>query len=179
MAYNFYGGGNTMTPANQWGVGNGVAAGVSGDGTPNTFNSSSFNLGQNAPVDYNSMSSWGMPNTSLSTPSVTGGFGGFASSTGSNAPGGIFGNTGLGMNIPTLQLGFQGLSSLANLYGGLKSLGLAQNQFDFQKQMTQKNYANSVASYNTALTDKATARGVTENQNPGQVQGYINANKLS
>lgn len=158
MDFNF--GSNTQSPAGQWGLG-----------------SDAFNFGGNPNPGYNSMAAWGMPNTSMATPSATGGFGGYTPSAAGS--GGIFGSTGLGMNIPTLQLGFQGLSSLASLYGGLKSLGMAQDQFNFQKNLANTNLANSVQSYNTNLTDKATARGVAEGQTPGQVQSYINSNKLS
>jgi hypothetical protein len=92
---------------------------------------------------------------------------------------GLFSGSGLGANMPTLQLGLGGLTTLTNLYAGLKSLGLARDQFDFQKQFAQKNLANSTAAYNTALTDKATARAVTEGQSNADRDAYIAANKLS
>jgi hypothetical protein len=105
---------------------------------------------------------------------------GFTSPTsGAGVTSGLDSSTGLGMNIPTLQLGFQGLSSLANLYSGIQALGLAKDQFNFQKNLANTNLANSVQSYNTALTDKATARAVTEGQTDAQRDAYIAANKLS
>jgi hypothetical protein len=118
---------------------------------------------------YGSLNTFGMPSpTSGANPDTISGLG--------SVPGA---NGGLGLNIPTLQLGLQGLSSIANLYTGLKALGLAQDQFSFQKQLSQTNLNNSVQSYNTALSDRANARGVAEGQTPGQVQSYINSNKLS
>jgi hypothetical protein len=162
--FNFYGGGNTITPASQFGV-----------------NGSAFDFGQSATPDYSSLAGYtaGMPDTSLATPSATAGMGGFASSIGSGNTSGAFGISGLGANLPTLQLGLGGLSTLANLVSGIKAFGLAQDQFNFQKNLANKNLTNSVASYNTALTDRATARAVTEGQTAAQRDAYINANKLS
>jgi hypothetical protein len=165
--YNFYGGGSSQVPAAQWGVGN-------------TLNSSSFNFGGDPSTSYNSPSGWGMPDTALGTPSATGGYGGFASSTGANAATpGIFGNTGLGANLPTFQLGLGAIGTLGNLWGAFNAQSLAKDALDFQKNMAQKNLTNSTTSYNTALTDRATARGVTEGQSDAQVQDYINKNKLA
>jgi hypothetical protein len=173
MASLFYGPSNTLSPAAQWGVGNGVAGGAN-----NVLTSNDFNFGQaSTPVDYNSPAAWSTPDTSLSTPSATGGFGGY-SPGGANSSG-LFGVQGLGANLPTLQLGLGALSTGFNLYSGLKALGLAQDQFQFNKQLASKNLTNSVASYNTALTDRATSRAVTEGQTAAQRDAYINANKLS
>lgn len=143
--------------------------------TPYNFTSG---MGTGGVYGYNSLNSYGMSSPTLGSgvPDL-GGTVANSSAAGISAPGGA--GAGLGMNIPTLQLGFQGISSLANLYTGLKALGLAQDQLSFQKQFAQKNLDNSTASYNTALTDRATARGVTEGQSPAQVQSYINSNKLS
>jgi hypothetical protein len=85
----------------------------------------------------------------------------------------------LGMNVPTFQLGLQGLSSLASMYTGLKALGLAKDQFAFQKSLATKNLQNSVTSYNTSLSDRANSRAVMEGQSTSDRDAYINANKLS
>ncbi|MFP3645223.1 hypothetical protein [Paraburkholderia sp. SIMBA_054] len=131
-----------------------------GNNTP-TYN---FTSGLNpASTDYGSLNLFGMGVPQQGTGSLPG----------------MPSSAGIGMNLPTLQLGLSGLSTLANLYTGLKSLGLAQDQFSFNKDMTQKNYANSVASYNTALTDKANARAVTEGQSTAARDAYINANRLN
>ena len=153
-----------MGTPNQWGVGN------------NGFN---FNTDLNA----NAFNNWGVNpsgQSGLFNPSLGNGGNAFTSSIGANGSNsGLFGIQGLGANLPSLQLGMQGIGQLASLYTGLKALGLAQDQYNTQKQFAQKNLANSVQSYNTALTDKATARGVAEGQSNDQVQSYINANKLS
>ena len=65
---------------------------------------------------------------------------------------------GFGFNMPTLQLGLQGLASIGNLYLGSKAMGLAKNQFDFSKQMAQTNLKNQVNAYNTSLEDRLRTR---------------------
>lgn len=54
--------------------------------------------------------------------------------------------------------GLQGLNTLGSLWLGFKGLGQAQEAFDFEKEMTSKNYLNSVKSYNTALEDRYRTR---------------------
>lgn len=68
-------------------------------------------------------------------------------------------------------MGLQGLSSLGNMYVGMKGLGLAKDQFDFNKQMANTNLANSVKSYNTELAHKAGMRMTDPS-------AYIASNKL-
>jgi hypothetical protein len=137
--------------------------------TPYNFTLPTGLVGGNG-YDYSSLNGYGLgsptdgANSGLSTASL----GSTAGAT-----------SGLGLNVPTMQLGLSGLSTLANLYSGLKSLGLAQDQFNFQKNLANTNLANSVTSYNTALTDKATARAVTEGQSNATRDAYIAANKLS
>lgn len=153
------------TGANSYAFNNGTGAYGTG------MNPYAFNTGMPQTNSYNSMASFGMP-------SPTNGASGFT-------PGGIGTGTGtagglnLGFNVPTLQLGLGALSSLGGLYTGIKSLGQAQDQFNFQKGLATTNLNNSTQAYNTQLTDQATSRGVAEGQTSGQVQNYINANKLS
>ena len=85
---------------------------------------------------------------------------------------------GLGMNIPTFQLGLTGLGALGNLWGTFQSNKLARDSFNFQKGMAEKNYANQIKSYNTALTDRATTRGFVQGDSTEKTQQYINDNKL-
>ena len=99
---------------------------------------------------------------------------------------GVGGNSGagsaqstLGANIPTFQLGLSGLTALSNLWGAFQSNKLANNQFDYTKQITNTNLANQIKSYNTSLSDKATARASMEGWSPDQTQSYIDKNKLS
>ena len=83
-----------------------------------------------------------------------------------------------GKNIPTAQLGLTGLSTLGNLWGSFQSTKLAKDSFNFQKRMAEKNYANQIKSYNTALTDRATSRGFVQGDSADTTQQYINNNKL-
>ena len=84
----------------------------------------------------------------------------------------------LGMNIPTFQLGLTGLGTMGNLWGTYQSNKLARDSFNFQKGMAEKNYANQIKSYNTALTDRATTRGFVQGDSTETTQQYINDNKL-
>ena len=83
-----------------------------------------------------------------------------------------------GMNIPTAQLGLNGLGTLGELWGSFQSNKLARDSFTFQKGMAEKNYANQIKSYNTALTDRATTRGFVQGDSADTTQQYINNNKL-
>ena len=51
-----------------------------------------------------------------------------------------------------------GLQSLGNLWLGMQQYGLMKDQLSFQKDSFNKNYRNSVQSYNTQLEGRAKAR---------------------
>ena len=87
--------------------------------------------------------------------------------------------SGLGWNMPTAQLGLDGLRSIGGLYMGMNQLGLAKKQYAFQSGLANKNLANQTQTYNTALEDKARSRGVAEGQSQSQVDDYIKKNSLS
>ena len=84
----------------------------------------------------------------------------------------------LGMNIPTFQLGLTGLGALGDLWGTFQSNKLARDSLNFKKGMAEKNYANQIKSYNTALTDRATTRGFVQGDSTENTQQYISDNKL-
>lgn len=67
-------------------------------------------------------------------------------------------SNGFGFNMPTLQLGLQGLNAISGLYFGSKALGMAKDQFNFSKQMAQTNLKNQVNAYNTSLEDRLRTR---------------------
>ena len=69
--------------------------------------------------------------------------------------GGAFGNgqTG-GWAMPAIQ----GLQSMFNWSQGNKALDLARDQFNFSKDITQKNLANQTSLLNTAMQDRQNAR---------------------
>ena len=51
-----------------------------------------------------------------------------------------------------------GLQSMFNWVQGNKALDLARDQFNFSKEMTQKNLANQTSLLNTAMRDRQNAR---------------------
>jgi hypothetical protein len=99
----------------------------------------------------------------------------------SNGLANLFGNGDgfLGSSLPTkdLQLGIGGLQTLGNLWGGFKSLGLANKQFDFSKMIAEKNLTNSTQSYNTALSDKINSRAESEMSTQAK-EAYLAKNSL-
>ncbi|MCF8861665.1 hypothetical protein KIP58_22025 [Xanthomonas campestris pv. campestris] len=96
------------------------------------------------------------------------------------APGSsMFGNSGLGFNMDTLQLGLSGLSTVGNLWNAFQAQKLAKQQFAFTKDITNANLANQIKSYNTTLSDRARSRGVVEGQSQDSVDQYIRDNSLS
>lgn len=88
------------------------------------------------------------------------------------------GSFDFGANIPTLRMGLSGLNTLGNLWGAWQANNLAKDQLNFTKSVTNTNLNNSIQSYNTALSDRARARGFTEGQSDSQVSDYITANSL-
>lgn len=85
----------------------------------------------------------------------------------------------LGNNAQGIGSLLQGIGALGSLYGTSKQLGLAQDQFNFQKQAYKTNLANQIASYNTNLEDKIRGRYSTVDQSEAQVQDYLNKNRLT
>jgi hypothetical protein len=88
-------------------------------------------------------------------------------------------DSGFGMNMPTFQLGLSGLMGLGNLYGAYQSNKLANKSFDYSKAMADKNYRNTVQSYNTALEDQRNVRGFMEGKSQAQIQSEIERNRLA
>lgn len=79
----------------------------------------------------------------------------------------------------TISMGLSGLQSLGQLFASFKALSLANKQFKFQKDFSEKNLANQVSTYNTALADRSRSRAQIEGQSPEQAQAYIDKNKLT
>lgn len=86
---------------------------------------------------------------------------------------------GLGMNMPTAQLGLAGISTLGNLWGAFQANKLAKNQFDFTKGVTETNLANSMKAYNTQLADRARSRAAVEGSGQSAADEYIRQNQLT
>lgn len=83
----------------------------------------------------------------------------------------------IGFNIPTLNMGLSGLSTIAGLIGGFQSMNLAKKQFNFTKGVTETNLTNSVNAYNTALDDKIRSRAIMEGQTEAQASAYFDKHK--
>lgn len=88
------------------------------------------------------------------------------------------GGSGFGWNMPTAQLGIGAVASLGNLWNSYQANKLAQEQFSYQKELSQTNLANSIKSYNTQLADRAAARGARSGASQEETQAYIAANSL-
>lgn len=125
------------------------------------------NLGNT--YDFGAINSYGMGATPTLGANTSGTIAG-------SAPQGLLAGSGLGLNLPTLQLGLDSLGKLGSLYTGIQALGLAKDQFSFQKDMANKNYTNQVSTYNTSLEDKARGRASVDGSN---ADAYIAAHKLS
>lgn len=94
-------------------------------------------------------------------------------------PGGSGLGTGLGMNLGTAQLALGGLGTIGNLWMAFNAQKLAKEQFNFQKDMTNANFANQIQSYNTSLADKINSRVAQEGGDTSQAQAYVDNNKLT
>ena len=76
-----------------------------------------------------------------------------ATITNPNGGGGLFGlNAG---TLGAIGAGLQGLSGLASAYTGFKALQQAQDQFDFQKKLANRNIANQAKVINNTYDNAA------------------------
>lgn len=89
------------------------------------------------------------------------------------------GSSGFGWNLGTANLGLSGIGTIGNLALGMKSLGLANKQFDFTKKTTETNLANQMKSYNTALEDRIRSRAAMQGNDEKYVQDYLAANRVT
>lgn len=107
--------------------------------------------------------------------------GGFLGGGMPRAGGGFFGSSGgkLGLNMDTAGLAMSGLQTLANVWGAFEARNLAKKQFNFTKDVTNTNLANQIASYNTAISDRARSRGKVEGQTTAETQAYVDKNSLA
>ena len=166
------------------------------NGTGLTVPPYQFNLGGGGYGDLGSISNYSTQGASMFGGMGTGGLGLNLSGAQAPAVGGLAGIGGrgpittsgagsdsilggLGMNIPTLQLGLGLLSSLGGIYGATQANSLARDQFKFGREVTNTNLTNQIQSYNTALEDRARTRAVQENRSEQSAQDYIDRNRLN
>lgn len=83
-----------------------------------------------------------------------------------------------GFNFGNLGSIMQGVGSIANIYSALKSIGIAEDQLDFQKEAYSTNLENQEQSYNTSLEDRTRARAHTEGRPTSDVDAYLAKHKL-
>lgn len=79
----------------------------------------------------------------------------------------------MGWGMPALQ----GISSLGNLYLGMKNYGLAKDQLRTQREQFNMNYNNQRQLLNTQMEDKARARA-SANHNAESVESYMARNRI-
>lgn len=63
---------------------------------------------------------------------------------------------------------FKGIGAVSNIYFGLKGLSLAEDQFDFQKEAFEKNFAANKKAFNNAVRTK---QGAVANSTSNEVLG--------
>jgi len=132
-----------------------VAPASVGSSQPYNFNTS--------PVDFtnSTQSNLSTGSLNLQSPQGTPDFGSLSAPTfsGGSTPAKPFSLSDWGSKNKDLINGGVGIAnSLANAYFGWKNLGLAKDQFNFQKESWNKNFANQVTTTNNQLEEQARKR---------------------
>lgn len=86
--------------------------------------------------------------------------------------------SGLGFNLGTGQLVLGGIGTLGNLWNSWRAHNLAQDQFDYQKDVINTNLRNQIQAYNTRLAGLARNRAYLSGQDPSSADEYIEENRL-
>lgn len=76
------------------------------------------------------------------------------------------------------QTGIGAVNTIGNLWGAYQANKMAKKQFAFTKDMAETNLSNQIQSYNTALSDRARSRAVTEGQSDATRDQYVADNSL-
>lgn len=72
----------------------------------------------------------------------------------------------------------QGIGTLANIIGGIKSYKLAKKQFEFQKQSYATDLYNSATDYNMKMEGRHQASGTLSNRDAAATADKIDRNKM-
>lgn len=83
-----------------------------------------------------------------------------------------------GLNLDGIGSLMNGIGSAVSIYTALSNLGLAKDQFNFQKDAYNTNLGNQTQSYNTALEDRTRARYHTQGGSSADVDAYLAKNSL-
>lgn len=95
-------------------------------------------------------------------------------SGGGNDGQGSFGRVGDIVGSEGFQSGLGAFSTLADMYTGFKSLGLAKDQLSFQKKAWNKNYQAQVKDYENNLKDRWAARNASAEARGGSTMPGMN-----
>lgn len=125
-------------------------------------------------------SGWGVPGQSSASIADLGALGGGSTTPGTAAAaqGAAGGGFQFGANIPTFQLGLGALQTGFGLYNSMQQNKLAKQAFNLTRDVTNTNLNNQIASYNTALADRARSRAAVEGQSDTERDAYIRDNSL-
>ena len=83
-----------------------------------------------------------------------------------------------GLNLDGIGSIMNGIGSAVSIYTALSKLGLAKDQFKFQKDAYNTNLNNQTQSYNTALEDRITARNHAQGGTSADVDSYLAQHSL-
>ena len=83
-----------------------------------------------------------------------------------------------GLNLDGIGSIMDGIGSAVSIYTALSNLGLAKDQFRFQKDAYNTNLQNQTQSYNTALEDRTRARNHTQGGTSADVDSYLAQHSL-
>jgi|TARA_B110000908_G_scaffold145282_1_gene175454 hypothetical protein len=83
-----------------------------------------------------------------------------------------------GMNLDGLGSIMQGVGGMAKMYTALKSIGIAKDNLQFQKDSYNTNLGNQTKTYNTNLEDRTRTQYRTEGKTSADVDSYLQKNRL-
>lgn len=83
-----------------------------------------------------------------------------------------------GLNLDGIGSIMNGIGSAVSIYTALSNLGLAKDQFKFQKDAYNTNLKNQTQSYNTSLEDRTRARYHTQGGTSADVDSYLAQHSL-
>jgi len=87
-----------------------------------------------------------------------------------------------GANLSTAKFGLGALGAGFDIYAGLKNLGLAKKQFNFNRSLANRNLANQAATTNLAIDkygyNKLAGTGLNAQDLAKAVESYVARNKV-
>lgn len=94
----------------------------------------------------------------------------------------VFGSGGFGFNKGTMNgigQGIQGLGGLASIYFGSKQLGLAEDQYNTNKEFGNRNIANQATTINNSIEARyRAAQAAKGGKGMESVDSYLNRSKV-